>query len=66
MSLSEEVVKDVGNSNPIPNNYWESNIKQAVKELKRKINLLIPKKSYCHSNKNILNLCDEIFGEKLI
>ena len=30
--LSEKAVRDLGCSNPIPNYYWEKDVKQAVKE----------------------------------
>lgn len=36
MSLSDKAVKDVRCSNPIPNYYWEEDVREFIKELKEK------------------------------
>ena len=46
-TLKDKAVKDLSN-NPIPNYYWEENLKQAIKDLKD--SLLSPEQTTLHSS----------------
>lgn len=60
MSLSDKAVKDLDCHNPIPNYYWEKNVREAVKALKEYL------KGMGSDPREALYGVDKIFGEKLI
>lgn len=54
-NLSKKAVRDVGCSNPIPNYYWEEDIKQFIKLLKEGREICVLKSKI-----------DKLAGEELI
>ena len=77
-TLSDKAMKDFSN-NPIPNYYWEKDVKEFIKKLKEKVSIIISLIDY-NLDKNALEenkakrtiiykgtkFIDELAGEKLI
>ena len=65
-NLSNKAVKDLGCSNPIPDYYWEKDVKEFIELLKNKMND-IPEFGYNYIPRTaVKTMIDKLAGDKLI